>query len=323
MCTFQGLYVYVSGVICVRLFYLYTNILYTIQYRFITVHKMNKSIIVKDNSLISASYSMNVIEQRIILLAIAKSRKTQVPLSPIQYINISVDEYISNFNITGNSVYENIKTGCRQLFNREFRYIKSDGTKVLSRWISSIQYHDKNGSLSLLFSPELIPFISELEKRFTSYFLKDISKLSSSYAIRLYELIIAWKSTHKTPIFEIPYFRESLGVACDEYLDIRNLKKRVLDVAINQINEHSNIRIEVNQHKKGRSISGFSFTFIELKEKEINKDPNTIDWIDESQSKSKREKLTINDIVCRHPNETIGKTEPEIYKIFGNKYHII
>jgi len=282
---------------------------------------MDKSIIVKDNSLISASYSMNVIEQRIILLAIAKSRQMQVPLSPIQYININVDEYIANFNISGNSVYENIKEGCRQLFNREFRYVKHDGTRVLSRWISSIQYHDKNGSLSLLFSPELIPFISELEKRFTSYFLKDISKLSSSYAIRLYELIIAWKSTHKTPIFEISHFRESLGVASDEYLDIRNFKKRVLDVAINQINEHSNILIECEQHKKGRKITGFSFSFVELVE-ESKRDPNTIDWVDQEQ-KTKREKLTINEIVCRHPNETIGKSEPEIYKMYGSKYHII
>jgi len=282
---------------------------------------MDKSIIVKDNSLISASYSMNVVEQRIILLAIAKSRQMQVPLSPIQYININVDEYIANFNISGNSVYENIKEGCRQLFNREFKYVKNDGTRVLSRWISSIQYHDKNGSLSLLFSTELIPFISELEKRFTSYFLKDISKLSSSYAIRLYELIIAWKSTHKTPIFEISHFRESLGVASNEYLDIRNFKRRVLDLAINQINEYSNIRIECEQHKKGRKITGFSFSFVELMA-EPKRDPNTVDWIDQEQ-KPKREKLSINEIVCRHPNETIGKTEPEIYKIFGSKYHII
>jgi len=55
---------------------------------------------------------------------------------------------------------------------------------------------------------------------------------------------------------------------------------------------------------------------------EPKRDPNTVDWIDQEQ-KPKREKLSINEIVCRHPNETIGKTEPEIYKIFGSKYHII
>lgn len=83
--------------------------------------------------------------------------------------------------------------------------------------------------------------------------------------------------------------------------------------------EHSNIRIECEQHKKGRSIIGFSFTFIELKVKDLN----TMDKVNEPKSKPIREKLSINEIVCRHPNETIGKTEPEIYKMFGNKYHII
>lgn len=97
-----------------------------------------------------------------------------------------------------------------------------------------------------------------------------------------------------------------------------DFKKYVLEFAINQINEHSNIRIECEQHKKGRSIIDFSFTFIELK----GRYPNTIDWVNESQSKPKREKLTINDIVCRHRNETIGKSEPEIYKMFGTIYHI-
>ena len=39
------------------------------------------------------------------------------------------------------------------------------------------------------------------------------------------------------------------------------LKKRVLDIAINQINEKTDIKVKVEQHKTGRAISGFSFKF--------------------------------------------------------------
>ena len=42
---------------------------------------------------------------------------------------------------------------------------------------------------------------------------------------------------------------------------MNNFKSRVLDIAIKQINEHTDITIKVEQHKQGRSISGFSFTF--------------------------------------------------------------
>ena len=105
--------------------------------------------------------------------------------------------------------------------------------------------------------------------------------MTSPYAIRLYEMIIAWKSTHKTPVFELQEFRNRLGVEEHEYPRMTDFKRRVLDVAVKQVNELSNIQIKVAQHKKGRSITGFSFTFVELKAKD-ERDPNTRDWVDES-----------------------------------------
>jgi len=281
----------------------------------------DQSIVIKDNALINASYSLNLVEQRLLLLAIAKSKQEQLPITPNYSLTIMADEYSNIFKVDRSSTYKTLKENCKQLFERKFSYKNDSGGTTISRWVSTIEYNDNQASVSLIFAPKVIPFISELEKRFTSYFLKDISTLNSAYAIRLYELIIAWKSTHKTPIFEIEDFRNRLGVNPNEYNKMSNFKARVLDVAVNQINEHSNIRIECEQHKKGRKITGFSFSFIELVE-EPKRDPNTVDWIDQEQ-KPKREKLSINEIVCRHPNETIGKSEPEIYKMYGSKYHII
>ena len=56
-------------------------------------------------------------------------------------------------------------------------------------------------------------------------------------------------------------FREKLGVEETEYKAMNHFKARVLDVAIKQINEHTDITVKYEQHKRGRSISGFSFTF--------------------------------------------------------------
>ena len=56
-------------------------------------------------------------------------------------------------------------------------------------------------------------------------------------------------------------FRYQLGVEPHEYTRMDNLKSRVLDASIKQINEHTDITVEYEQHKRGRSISGFSFTF--------------------------------------------------------------
>ena len=44
-------------------------------------------------------------------------------------------------------------------------------------------------------------------------------------------------------------------------LTMANFKVRVLDIALNQINELTDITASYEQHKVGRTISGFSFSF--------------------------------------------------------------
>jgi plasmid replication initiation protein len=60
---------------------------------------------------------------------------------------------------------------------------------------------------------------------------------------------------------------------------MERFKTSVLELAIKQINEHTDITVKYEQHKKGRSISGFSFTFKQKKKDNpsIERDPNTLD----------------------------------------------
>ena len=130
------------------------------------------------------------------------------------------------------------------------------------------------------FSDDVVPLITNLEKHFTSYELEQVSSLSSVYAVRLYEVLIAWRSVGRVAMIELQELRSRLGVEPHEYQKMTNFKSRVLDVAIAQINEHTNIKAEYEQHKQGRSIIGFSFKFkSKPKPKEITpkRDKDTID----------------------------------------------
>jgi plasmid replication initiation protein len=150
--------------------------------------------------------------------------------------------------------------------------------------VSQIAYVDNSATVELIFAPAIIPLVTRLEEQFTSYELKQVSGLSSAYAIRLYEVLIAWRSTGKTPVIELSDFRQKLGVLETEYKRMYDFKKYVLDLAIKQINEHTDITVKVEQHKKGRSISGFSFKFKQKQQPKIEKpvdpkrDPNTPDF---------------------------------------------
>ena len=62
---------------------------------------------------------------------------------------------------------------------------------------------------------------------------------------------------------------------------MNNFKSRVLEPSIKQINEHTDITVTYEQHKKGRTITGFSFRFKQkqqAKKIETNRDPNTPDF---------------------------------------------
>src|SRR5690606_16469831 len=145
---------------------------------------------------------------------------------------------------------------------------------------SRIFYVDDLALLEITFAPDVVPLITRLEEHFTKYEAKQVAHLTSKYATRLYELLIAWREVGKVPQLELSEFRNRLGLLESEYTAMSDFKKRVLEPSIKQINEHTDITVTYEQHKKGRLISGFSFRIKQKqKEKKIetHRDPNTAD----------------------------------------------
>jgi len=243
-------------------------------------------IVVKDNALINASYNLDTVEQRLILLAILQARETKTGIDANTRLRIHASDYMDRFNVSKHAAYKALKTAVTNLFGRQFSYLTLDektgkSKKVISRWVQNISYIDDAAILEVTFTMDVVPLITRLEQQFTSYQLKQVTQLTGKYAIRLYELLIAWREVGKTPIFEISDFRSKLGLGVDDYPRIDTFKRRVLESAVKQINEHTDIIVKVEQHKEGRSIYGFSFSFrqkkSEKKPSQTSKDPNTLD----------------------------------------------
>jgi len=244
----------------------------------------NDLVVVKDNALINASYNLEVTEQRLILLSIIRARETGQGISSDSKLEIHASDYASRFDVTKEAAYNALKNAVNNLFERKFSFkeIHKDTNKeivVKSRWVSRIAYVDDLATLEVTFAPDVVPLITRLEKHFTSYQLKQVAQLTSKYAIRLYEFLIAWRDVGKTPVISLSEFREKLGLEMNEYQKMVNFKSRVLEPAIKQINELTDIHVKYEQYKTGRSISGLSFTFKHKKIDSIpsERDPNTVD----------------------------------------------
>jgi len=243
---------------------------------------MKKDLVVKTNRLNQAFQVLSLAEFHIVQLAIVDARDTGTGLTTDMPLRIDALRYADVFGTTRQNAYMRMKEAEETLFNRRFSFFDEDGKLVKSRWISQVKYLDNEGAIEIVFTPAVVQGISRIngvKEFFTQYLLSQTAHLKSVYSSRLYELLIQWRSTGKTPIINLEDFRAQLGIEEDQYKLMSDFKKRVLDLAINDINEKTDIKATYQQHKKGRSISGFSFTFKQKKKDNpsIERDPNTLD----------------------------------------------
>lgn len=220
------------------------------------------NLVVKTNQLNSALQNLSLPEIRIVQLAIVDARETNTGLSTDKPLRIEALRYAEMFETTRQNGYKRMKEAEETLFNRRFSYIDDDGKVIKSRWIQQVRYLDDEGAIELVFTLAVVNGISRIdgaEDFFTSYLLEQTASMDSIYSVRLYELLVQWKAAKQTPMFELEKFRDQLGVEVNEYKAMCDFKKRVLQVAIDEINEKSDIKISYEQVKKGRSIAGFKF----------------------------------------------------------------
>ena len=243
-----------------------------------------EDLVVKSNKLVQAIQTLSLAETRVMQLAIVDARETGKGLTPEHPLELHAARYAKAFKVSSDAAYLALIEAEDSLFKRQFTITNEDGTLTKSRWIQDANYRKGEGRILVTLTRVVIEHVTKIdgfEQYFTSYHLKKTSDFKSVYAVRLYELLMQWKSVGKTPPYEVNKFRNQLGIGVNEYARMEAFKRRVLDIAVDQINEFSDITVKYEQHKKGRSISGFSFRF---KQKKLpqqlldnKKDPNTID----------------------------------------------
>ena len=238
-------------------------------------------LVVKDNALIDASFNLSLVEQRLMLLAIVEAREIQ-DLTPDTPIEIKASSYRDQYNTDSSEAYKQLSEATKQLFNRQFSYIdkyKSDDAITVSRWLNEATYINNKGTVVIYLNRNVISMISRLEANFTKYLLEQVSDFKSQYSIRLYELLIKYKDVGNSKKYTIEEIRSLLGIGVNEYKVLADFKKRVLDLAVKEINDKTDTTIKYEQFKEGRTISHILFKIGKklAKKKKDSKDQNTVD----------------------------------------------
>ena len=257
---------------------------------------MSKLLVVKANNIIEASYQLSLNEQRLILAAIACIPKGEEVTDNTGYC-VTRESFIE-LGVNPKTASREIREACDRLFNRVITITTEAGT-FKTRWVQDIMKYNSDWALAnpefiqevtgsdpyaedyilaaIRFSKSVLPFISNLSSNFTQYFLQDIAGVSSGYSIRFYELMMQFKSTGYRKI-RLDDLRNMLDLN-DKYPLTADLKRRVIDTAIDELNEKSPIKITYKLLKTGRKFTHLELKFkskVEEKTKEIDskKDPN-------------------------------------------------
>ena len=237
---------------------------------------MQNELVVKSNQVIEASYRLSVVEQRVVLSAIAKIPKMS-EVSDDEIYTVSVQD-LQALGVHEKTAYRDLKEAVNRLYERSIS-LDIDDKLIKMRLVQRIDFTDNQGIIALRFSKDILPFISNVKANFTQYMLSEISKMQGAYSVRIYELLTQYKSVGERSI-AIDDLRIMLDLG-SRYKTTGNLIAWVIDPSIEEINEQTDLKVTAEPQKTGRKFSHIKFT-IKHKQKpktfDAKQDPNSPDF---------------------------------------------
>lgn len=216
-----------------------------------------RNIVTQSNRLIEAAHTLTLNEKRLVLLA-ASMLDPRKPLPKDGRLLIRAEMFAEVFGTDPKNTYQFLQDAADRLYERDIRNYKAGKLVNRMRWVYLCDYKQGRGCVELGFSPTVVPHLTMLNKEFTSYQLRQIGKLSTFYAIRLYELMAQFLKLKEREC-TLVQLRSMLDLG-DKYTNVKDLRKRVLDPAIKEVNLHTDLTITAEPRRKGRTITGFTFT---------------------------------------------------------------
>lgn len=165
--------------------------------------------------------------------------------------------------ITGKQYkYGYLKKATEEMGSRMFEISTEKSYKQL--WMfQRVEYMIGEGRIEIEFTNPIKPYLFDLKDNFTSFEMYAALRLGSKYAKRIYAICSQWRDKGETPVYKLDELKKMLALLDDkgneQYKQIGEFKRFVLDEAVKQINKHTDLQIGYTLEKKGRSFKSVIF----------------------------------------------------------------
>lgn len=228
----------------------------------------SSALVVKKNTIIRAGYFMTLNEQRLVVMAAAEAKKagyTDLPPEQVETVPpivIHATDFARTFDLDLQNAYSQMREAAQGLLGKHV-YFKEDDKSGFDDvgivWVNRRRFGTKDGvagAVEIRFNPEIFQHFSSLGGFFSRYHIANVAKLTSRYAVRLYENSVSWASVGESRYIKLDEFRFLLGVDKGKYKTMSNFKARCLTPALEQLKE-TDLDIELEEKRTGRSITHF------------------------------------------------------------------
>ncbi len=244
-----------------------------------TAHKRYMAVVA--NKLLLGRYSLEETEYKLIRALLGKVEpflaekgtlckgQDGQSLDCSQMYYLSVTEYAHLFGMETSNARNVLAIAANNLFESFITLREDSGSskqKVIKlRWVQKIVFDSTNDSVGVMWTNDVSKHISQLGSSFTQLRLEDISKLSGSHTLRLYELLVCrfnerGKKAKVMFTLEELYFMMDISTSFREYAEF---KRRILLPSLARINGIRDIAVE--EGKRGRKVVNLTFVFGKLK----------------------------------------------------------
>lgn len=235
-------------------------------------HELTDNAVTKSNRLARAYYRFDIVEKRIMEAMISKLDSRLANREQMQDIRLEAREYAEAFNVKRHKAYEEMASAVHRLMRTVITVRESKDVKREYTLMAEAVYHKGEGHITATFNPKIAHHLVNLREHFVSYQLKQGASFRSSYAWRLFEIMMSWKKSDK-PIagwftISVDELKEMLG-APKKYR-YKDLRVWAIDKAIEEIDRELNIKVWYEPIKRGRRIEMLRFNFMEDEQQRLD-----------------------------------------------------
>ncbi len=204
--------------------------------------------------------ALNLIEQKIILYMISHIKPEDNELQSMIF-DIPLFCEVCGIKKAGSGYYKQIKKALDGLLDKHI-WLTSGDVEESARWIEKVRLTKTKNTVEIQLGEELAPFLLKLRENYTKYSIHNILSMKSKYSPRLYEILKS--NAFKAPVllYDIEDLKEFLDAT---NYDNKEFKRRVLDPAIDEINEYTDLEIGVMYSRAGgKSVKYVKFIISDL-----------------------------------------------------------